>query len=297
MTQNRSSFLATSADTMQLLPSFSRRKSRGFTSKQKQLMLELLPKLTLDIVRPSIFDSCAPDHGATCTIADSRLNNTTSKESSTLEIGYLEIGFGCGEHILELSSLYPNELVIGCEVFLNGVVSLLAALDANPRSNIAIYIDDARKLIEILPTNSVGTTYVLFPDPWPKSRHRKRRLISEGFLHSLARVSKKLIVATDHEVYAGHMMIALNRYVAPSGYRQSNNCMEWQGSLSEHHELTPDHSEACRHHIVSVSANLHTYTHQVFKNLDECVANNVATRYARKALYDGRAVHYFEVIF
>lgn len=117
----------------------------------------------------------------------------------------LEIGFGAGEHLLAQAQHYPDRLYIGCEPFINGVAKCLAGIDKLKLKNIRLFTDDARLLVQKLPENSVDEVYILFPDPWPKLRHNKRRLVNEETLSMLARIHKKggkLLIATDHEDYS-----------------------------------------------------------------------------------------------
>lgn len=117
----------------------------------------------------------------------------------------LEIGFGGGEHLLAQARHNPDTLWIGCEPFINGVAKCLAGIDKEKITNIRLFTDDARKLIEQMPDASVDSIFILFPDPWPKVRHNKRRLVNEETLAMLSRIHKpggRLLIATDHEDYS-----------------------------------------------------------------------------------------------
>lgn len=119
---------------------------------------------------------------------------------------WLEVGFGSGEHLLAQAAAHPRTGMVGCEPFINGMAALLAEIARDPAraSNIRVLMDDARPLIAALPDASVGRFFVLFPDPWPKSRHHKRRFIGPENLVELARVMKdgaELRVASDHADY------------------------------------------------------------------------------------------------
>lgn len=128
-------------------------------------------------------------------------------ESENADI--LEIGFGAGEHVRELALNNPDKMIIGAEPFENGVAALLSAIcDANNNilpeyKNIRIWPDDVRL---ILNKNkfSFAEIWVLHPDPWPKARHEKRRLLSAEFLNILAKnlaQNGKIIIGTDHWEY------------------------------------------------------------------------------------------------
>lgn len=117
----------------------------------------------------------------------------------------LEVGFGGGEHLAAQARLHWDWGFIGCEPFANGVAKLLTQIDAQKLANVRIHADDARPLIARLPERSLSTVYVLYPDPWPKLRHRKRRFIQSESLDELARAMRagaELRIATDHMDYA-----------------------------------------------------------------------------------------------
>ncbi len=102
---------------------------------------------------------------------------------------WLEIGFGGGEHLAEQARLHPEVGLIGCEVFVNGVASLLGHLDKDePRAQVRIHPEDARPLLAALPEASIDRAFLLFPDPWPKARHAERRFVSPENLDQLARI-------------------------------------------------------------------------------------------------------------
>jgi tRNA (guanine-N7-)-methyltransferase len=122
---------------------------------------------------------------------------------------WLEIGFGGGEHLLSQAQAHPDVGIIGCEPFLNGVAKLLAGIDrcrqaGSSLSNIRIFRGDGRQLLEILPTQSLDRAFLLFPDPWPKTRHHKRRFIQTDSVDQFVRLLKngsELRIATDHPDY------------------------------------------------------------------------------------------------
>ena len=113
---------------------------------------------------------------------------------------FLEIGFGGGEHLAAQAAKNPGAGFIGCEPFVNGVASLLAHIDNQKLTNIRIFPDDARFLLDTLPGASLDGCFVFYPDPWPKKRHVERRFINADNLDRLARVLKPgadLRLATD----------------------------------------------------------------------------------------------------
>ncbi len=169
------------------LASFGRNRGRSLRPYQQGLVDELLPKL-------------APN------------------PSAPME-GYaklaLEIGFGGGEHLLAQAAHNPDTLFIGCEPFINGVAKCLAGIDTKKLPNIRLFTDDARKLIEALPDACIDSVFILFPDPWPKARHNKRRLVNPETLSMLARSHKKggrLLLATDHVDYSVWMLEVLQNH-------------------------------------------------------------------------------------
>ncbi|MSP52333.1 MAG: tRNA (guanosine(46)-N7)-methyltransferase TrmB [Alphaproteobacteria bacterium] len=114
---------------------------------------------------------------------------------------WLEVGFGAGEHLAELARRHADIGFVGCEPFINGVASLLAKIQGEALDNIRVFVDDARLLIDALPLASLGRIFVLFPDPWPKRRHHKRRFVSPATVVAMAaalRPGGELRIATDH---------------------------------------------------------------------------------------------------
>ena len=129
---------------------------------------------------------------------------------------WLEIGFGAGEHLAWQAREHPKTGFIGCEPFINGIARLLTDIDRAELGNIRLFRDDARLLLAALPAASIARAFVLFPDPWPKTRHHKRRIIAPTTLPSLARVladGAELRVATDDPGYKSWIL----RHVRASG--------------------------------------------------------------------------------
>ena len=102
---------------------------------------------------------------------------------------WLEIGFGGGEHLAAQARAHPDIGFIGCEPFVNGVAKLLAVIDGERLQNIRLWDRDATELISRLPPASLDRIYLLYPDPWPKRRQRKRRFVSDQTLAALAPAS------------------------------------------------------------------------------------------------------------
>jgi tRNA (guanine-N7-)-methyltransferase len=124
---------------------------------------------------------------------------------------WLEVGAGSGEHAAAQAAAHPEAGVIACEVYANGICSLLARLvpegaeaTAPLPANLRVWPDDARALLRALPDASLERVFLLFPDPWPKARHAKRRFVHPALLPLLARVLRQggeWRIATDHPVY------------------------------------------------------------------------------------------------
>jgi len=122
---------------------------------------------------------------------------------------WLEIGFGGGEHMIAQAEANPDVAILGCEPFVNGVAKLVAAIERSTITNLRIYPGDARDLMDVLPRAAIDRVFLLYPDPWPKRRHWKRRFVSAGNLDQLARVmaaGAELRIATDIPDYVRHAL-------------------------------------------------------------------------------------------
>lgn len=118
---------------------------------------------------------------------------------------WLEVGFGSGEHLVHQAAQNPDVGVIGCEPFINGVASLLGKLRDAPLPNIRVHPGDARDVMDAVPDASVSKVFLLYPDPWPKKRHHRRRFVTPGHLEPLVRImapGSELRLATDVADYA-----------------------------------------------------------------------------------------------
>lgn len=113
---------------------------------------------------------------------------------------WLEIGFGGGEHLVHQAAQNPDVGIIGAEPYINGVAMLLGKIRRAGVDNLAVHPGDARDLFDVLPDNSIARAFLLYPDPWPKKRHHRRRFVTPEHLQPLARVMQPgavLRVATD----------------------------------------------------------------------------------------------------
>lgn len=113
---------------------------------------------------------------------------------------WMEVGFGGGEHMVHMAARYPEVGIVGCEPFINGVAMLLGKIRAAGVSNVSVHPGDARDLMDVLPDASLDRAFLMYPDPWPKARHHRRRFVTPEHLLPLARVMRpgaEFRVATD----------------------------------------------------------------------------------------------------
>ena len=177
---------------------YGRRRGRPLRLGQRLLTGTLLPQLSLSLP------------------AAGELDPGSAFAEPPREI-WLEIGFGGGEHLAEQALSHPDIGFIGCEVFENGVAKLLALIERRRLANVRIFNDDARLLIAALPPALIGRVFILFPDPWPKRRHHKRRIVSAETLDGLARImtaGAELRLATDDRDYLVAMLDLVCRHPA-----------------------------------------------------------------------------------
>ncbi|WP_146348103.1 tRNA (guanosine(46)-N7)-methyltransferase TrmB [Falsiphaeobacter marinintestinus] len=117
---------------------------------------------------------------------------------------WLEIGFGGGEHLVHQAARNPDIGIIGAEPYINGVAMLLGKIRASGVQNLAVHPGDARDLFDVLPAQSISRAFLLYPDPWPKKRHHRRRFVTQEHLEPLAEVLQPgaiFRVATDIKDY------------------------------------------------------------------------------------------------
>ena len=175
------------------LRSYGRRRGRAPSARQASLWQEALPRYALDLSQP----------------LPHRLGALFASPVADV---WLEIGFGGGEHLLWQAQANPGIGFIGCEPFQDGVVKVLSAIGEQRLANMGLHADDARPLLRRLPEASIGRVFILFPDPWPKARHHKRRLVSAATVSELARIMRagaELRIATDDGDYARWILLAV----------------------------------------------------------------------------------------
>lgn len=188
------------------LRSFGRIKSRAIKPRQSALMETLLPAIAVDPAAPV---------GAGET--------------------WLEIGFGGGEHLAAQAARNPAVTFIGAEPFLNGVASALRHIEEQGVANVRVHAGDVRELTDALPDASIGRVFILFPDPWPKARHHKRRLVQTDFIAELARIVRPggaVRFATDWANYADW---ALERFItSPDFLWPAEQADDWRMPPADH---------------------------------------------------------------
>ena len=187
---------------------YGRRKGPKLSPHKEELRRTLLPRLAL-----------ALEPG----------RDPRSYFDPAVEDVWLEVGFGGGEHLFEQACGNPRIGLIGAEPYEAGVAKLLSKLADAPLSNIRIHEGDARDIIEALPDSCLGRVFILFPDPWPKTRHHKRRFVQTEMLDALARVMKpgaELRIASDD---AGYVEWTLERAMAhPAFAWMAERAADWK---------------------------------------------------------------------
>jgi tRNA (guanine-N7-)-methyltransferase len=187
---------------------YGRRKGPSLSAHQQHLLDDLLPQFALE-----------PNPGA----------DPHNYFSEPVEDIWLEVGFGGGEHLIWQAARHPNIGLIGAEPYVNGAVKVLSHLENAPTWNIRTYMGDARDILEALPDASLSRAFVLFPDPWPKTRHHKRRFTQVDTLNELARAMRpgaELRFASDD---AGYVEWTLERLMAHPAFEwTAMRAADWQ---------------------------------------------------------------------
>jgi tRNA (guanine-N7-)-methyltransferase len=195
---------------------YGRRKGRKLRVNQQGWLEDLLPRLAVTL--PPAGDLLDP----------------AQLFPRPMDDIWLEIGFGGGEHLAAQAVAHPGIGFIGCEVFLNGIASLLGHLDNqgsddSAGSNVRIYPEDARDLLMRLPDHCLGRLFLLFPDPWPKARHARRRFVNQANLDLLARLLKpgaELRIGSDDPTYIGWALAHASNH--PAFTWLASTAADWQ---------------------------------------------------------------------
>jgi tRNA (guanine-N7-)-methyltransferase len=178
---------------------YGRRKGKSLRRHHSALMDELLPVLRVQMADPL---------------------------AMMPEPRWLEIGFGGGEHLAHQAELHPDVSFLGAEPFVNGVAKLLAAIEDKALQNVRIHDGDARDLLEVLSARSFARIYLLYPDPWPKARHTKRRFVSPDTVqhfHRILRPDGLFLFASDIEDYVNWTR---QHMAAHGGFAEEGNAAE-----------------------------------------------------------------------
>ena len=175
---------------------FSRRRGHKLRPRRQALMRDLLPEIEIDLEQSA-------------DVIDPR-----SFFSAGIKEIWLEIGFGAGEHLAWQAARRPDVGFIGCEPFMNGVAALLSRIAEDNLVNVRIFPDDARLLLARLGAGGVSRLAILFPDPWPKKRHHKRRIVSPEIVTRCADIladGGEFRFATDHAELARWTLLHMQR--------------------------------------------------------------------------------------
>jgi tRNA (guanine-N7-)-methyltransferase len=189
---------------------YGRRKGHRLRPGRQRLLAELLPQLEMRLPEDGVLDPA----------------RLFAQRPRAL---WLEIGFGGGEHLAYQAAAHPDVGLIGCEPFIGGVARLLSLIEAQGLANIRLFADDARLLMQALPDACLERVFILFPDPWPKARHHKRRIVNPvtaGEFVRLLRPGGELRLASDDMDYVRTMLRALR--ARPELQWQARRPADWR---------------------------------------------------------------------
>lgn len=193
---------------------FGRRKGKPLRDQQVERMETLLPALKVDLASPAPVDIKA-------------------LFPLSVDKVRLEIGFGGGEHLVHRARSSPDTGFIGVEPFVNSMAKLLAVVEAEGLTNIRVHDDDATQLLDWLPDGSINQIDLLYPDPWPKKKHWKRRFVSQVNLERFHRVLKPgglFCFASDIDTYLNWTLQHCSRH---GGFQwTARNAADWRTPFS-----------------------------------------------------------------
>lgn len=193
---------------------FGRRKGKPLRDQQVERMETLLPALKIDLASPAPVD-------------------IKSLFPLAVDKVRLEIGFGGGEHLVHRARTNPETGFIGVEPFVNSMAKLLAVVEAEGLNNIRVHDDDATQLLDWLPDGSIDQIDLLYPDPWPKKKHWKRRFVSQVNLERFHRVLKPgglFCFASDIDTYLNWTLQHCSRH---GGFQwTARNAADWRTPFS-----------------------------------------------------------------
>jgi tRNA (guanine-N7-)-methyltransferase len=215
------------------LRSYGRRRARAPSPRQQALWQEVLPRVAV------------PREASA--LADPRALFTPPVREV-----WLEIGFGGGEHLVWQAKAHPDIGIIGCEPFEDGVIKVVSAIQQDGLTNVRLHANDARPLLRLLPAASLGRVFILFPDPWPKKRHHKRRIVSTATLAEIARLLRpggELRIGTDVSAYAGAILEVA----------QHQRVLRWTARGPEHWRERPADWPQTRYEAKAIAAGRRCY--------------------------------------
>ena len=197
---------------------FGRRKGHALKPKQAALFDTLLPRVALNLSKPAAGDLRALFFSAVRQV-------------------HLEIGFGGAEHLLAQAAANPDTGFIGADAFLNAIAKALAGIEAHRVANLRLHFGDASELLDWLPAGSLARVDLLYPDPWPKRRHWKRRFVQDEMLKRLARILRpggEFRFATDIANYADHALMRILR--SPDFVWTAARAEDWRKPWADYSE-------------------------------------------------------------
>lgn len=172
---------------------YGRSKGKKLRSEQTELVDNLLPQISVPAEGPLNSTTVFGDHRSM----------------------HFEIGFGGGEHLAYRADLLPDHGFIGCEPFVNGVAQALTHIRDGALGNVRLHMGDALEVLRRVSDGSLSFVYLLHPDPWPKARHAKRRMMNDGpvdLIASKLRSGGEFRFGTDHPVYLRHALMVMQRH-------------------------------------------------------------------------------------
>ena len=191
---------------------FGRRRSHKLRAGRRALMENFVQRYAV----PGLELDWDPEVGARSRQADGGKAKRIDPETlfPKADDVWLEIGFGGGDHLAAVAAEHRDVGFIGCEHYVDGVAKLLSLVEKSELQNVRVHAHDARDVVDALPEGSVGRVFLLYPDPWPKKRHWKRRFVNKQTLDALSRVMRpgaELRIASDIPDYIRHCLAELHK--------------------------------------------------------------------------------------
>jgi tRNA (guanine-N7-)-methyltransferase len=189
---------------------YGRSKGKPLRAAQQALVDELLPRIAVPAEGPVTAQTLFGDPPLCLGVGEGQQGRAM----------HFEIGFGGGEHMAERADMLPDHGFIGAEPFLNGVAQALTHVAGDhgarpPLGNVRIHHGDALDVLRRIPDGTLSFVYLLHPDPWPKARHAKRRMMNDGpvqMIHAKLKPGGEFRFGTDHPIYVAHAMMIMRRH-------------------------------------------------------------------------------------